>query len=294
MAEVASTAEHWEAENAIDNTTDWSFPDFVPSGLMDRFFANDKISEYDWSNGASRCIMAADHTPCCTADLSVFNEWTENAWDDSIATECKDVYDPVPFNCNLRPNWAEYTNFTCPDNNRQVCMYDKNGFGCCTEDIDMAHSWMDTQTVDNYYEAYYMMEVKGNPAYEDYRAETHYISVTEVSSLYALSPVSESQINLDTDDMGMLIHWDYKNMEFYTDFYDRMANRFNFECPTYLPVPIVGIMLGIFIPLLVIGGAIGYYFFVFKKRNQDKKYEEETGENLGEETDTNEEPPSDI
>merc|ERR1712183_850148 len=256
----------------LDTISDLASTDvsgWIPSSLMDKVFSNDKITTYDWSKGASKCIITSGYMPCCTADLDEFSTWEYDSYENAARSDidCVDlenVPNLVKEVCPIRgTRWTEVA-FECPEENRQVCVYDKNGLGCCTDDKALAHSWIDAGCFD---------AVDGQDALSCYWAVPDIVQIFEeydtltfdVSYIYALG------VTQDTD---------YPKTG--AGGYGWPATRFNFECPTHLPVPIAAILCGVFIPLILIGAGVGFYFF-HKRKSPDKKHEQDIGENTQEE-----------
>jgi len=247
------------------------------AGLMNQYLLNEEVSIYDWSQGESRCIVAKDYTPCCTTDRRQYFEWVmsdpvrvqsttkyvkcresplfkdfimkkEWEWEyglfkegDSFCRFMSPLIDPiVPGEPEEQPgDPIKGKEIECPAENRKVCMWDKNGVGCCTENLDLAHSWHDTGCV--------------GPCSWSTPATLEVVAKRAV-------PFNPNVIYALTDIPGI-------------------RNQFNFECPTHHPVPTVAILLGLFIPITIILCAIvGFIHFVGRCRNQPKSDEEEAAE----------------
>ena len=87
------------------------------AGLINELLLNEEVSVYDWSQGASECIMAKDYTPCCTSDKAEFQSWTENI-DFSEYTECRTspAYNELGDLCRFRKYYNDSTSeeIECP------------------------------------------------------------------------------------------------------------------------------------------------------------------------------------
>jgi len=118
-------------------------------------------------------------------------------------------------------------------------MWDKNNVGCCTDNLDLAHSWHDTGCIG--------------------KCTWNNINTLEIVAKRSV-PFNPSVIYALSNSPGI-------------------RNQFDFECPTHKPVPTVAILLGIFIPITVILCAIiGFIHFVGRCRNQALKADQKEQE----------------
>jgi len=177
--------------DSIKDLASTDVSEWIPSSLMDKIFSNDKITTYDWTKGTSKCIITSGYTPCCTTDSDEFNSWGKENSTDIDCVNLENVPNLVKEVCPIRgTRWSEYA-YECPEDNRQVCVYDKNGLGCCTDDKDLAHSWIDAGCYD---------AVDGQDALSCYWAIPDIIKIFEehdgltfdVSYIYALGVTQDT------------------------------------------------------------------------------------------------------
>merc|ERR1711931_392140 len=263
------------------------------TGIMNAYLLNEEVSLYDWSQGPSNCIVAKDYTPCCTSDLDEWKEWkqgesgakweviggnwrlvineptycrTSPAYNMIFKATCEVwsycVEDPVNGEEMNRCYFFKYYNskddvddltkeFECPANRRKACVWDRNGVGCCTENMELLHSWHDTGCVDD----------TGSPG------KCSFVEIMEEygDDFLKYSPAMKPSVLYVLQQHGRV-------------------DRFNFECPTHHPIPTVAILLGCFIPaVLILLGIVLFMHF--------RKTPKEGGESDEEEAAIDEIPP---
>jgi len=237
MENLKATMEE-KYEELTANVQEWK------AGMLNAFLLNEEVSLYDWSQGQSLCVMAKDYTPCCTTDPNEYGEWVQYSYYLSY-TPCRESPAYKEFiidgqnTCKFKKVWTDDT-FTkeveCPLDRRTGCVYDMNGVGCCTENMALLHSWHDSGCVGG--ECGVVQILLNDDVIENF---IKYNPPLSPHILYALQT-------------------------------EGIKDRYNFECPTHHPVPAVAILLGCFIPALVI---LLVVIFIMKRRNGPIKKDEE-------------------
>jgi len=264
------------------------------TGIMNAYLLNEEVSLYDWSQGPSKCIVAKDYTPCCTSDMAEWKDWKHDSmWSENFGvsefTYCRRspaykemiVKATCPekwWRCHEDPENGEEMNrcyffkyynnkediddltkeFECPANRRKACVWDKNGVGCCTENMELLHSWHDTGCVDD----------SGSVG------KCSFVQIMEeygISGFLTWSPAMKPSV-------------------LYALQQSHRVDRFNFECPTHHPIPTVAILLGCFIPAVLI--LLGIVLFMHFRKTPKKNEDMEGGESDEEEAAIDEIPPT--
>jgi len=236
-----------------DNINKWK------TKAMDQYLLNDDVYLYDFANreskagnGPFQCRMF-DGNPCCVP----YDIWTS-------FDETKDPPRPTQmmafikaYNADngknrgkipCRHNFGlehEYDgvleslcrfendeNVECEERFQDWCLYDKNGAACCTKKLDLFNGWLDAGYLDQSpfvnYVKFFDTDERGINWWEIIKFSKWTVH-DGVSTIYHVDGIDKSH-----------------------SFNRNIKTRWNFECPTHHPVPTVAIILGCFIPVMVI------------------------------------------
>jgi len=242
--------------------------------MMNEFLLNDEVSLYDWSQGKSDCIIAKDYTPCCTTNQTVWWSWFKyinyrqplegqlpqtmcrksEAYKEFFVTKDDGTETNLCFYYKHYIDQAMTQEVECPVDMRTACIYDKNGVGCCTDNMELLHSWHDSGCVGGKCSIVAIAN-----EFPDFLTPGFFRPAVDPTIMYALQNT-------------------------------RIKDRYNFECPTHHPVPAVAIILGLFIPTVVI--LLGIIGIIRYRNTPIKKEDEEEGESDEEEAAVDEIPPA--
>jgi len=225
MAELNAGVEDMKA-----SFTEWK------TGMINQYLLNEDVSIYDFSGMGEMVCKQFGGIPCC---------YPQSKW--SRSTQMYHYYDMFwkhkdknfeKVNCYVDMDLKDptsgkslcfeenYPYTVCEEQYRDMCLYDKNGIACCTKKLDLVHSWLDQGWVT-----------------EDPSPVKFWIEMVGRKPSYA-NDIGENQWTINSDQIYHLGSQKMKNIG--------LKTRWNFECPTHHPVPAVAIILGCFIPVMVI------------------------------------------
>jgi len=223
---------------------------------MDQFLLNEDVYLYDFANRESKagpgpfvCAMFSGY-PCCIPSeiwnkqdprppqmMEVIKKFEESKGRNRKKQACYHhfgVQHEYDSETGLEDQcWHENDEgVQCEDKFQDWCLYDKNGVACCTKKLDLVKNWLDQGYVDRspYDKVVKLFDKLSGPNY------VH--KYWDLAKKYKFTVPAHAIYHVDGID---------NNLEFY-DFH----TRWNFECPTHHPVPKVAIILGCFIPVMVI------------------------------------------
>jgi len=242
---------------------------------MDQYLMNEDVYLYDFANreskagnGPFQCRMF-DGNPCCIPN-EIWTEFDKNkdpprppqvmavikAWTDAGGKNRKKI--PCRHNFGLEHEYdgvleslcrfENDENVQCEERFQDWCLYDKNGAACCTKKLDLFHEWLDAGFVDQSPFVNYIELFDKHPQYWGFIQKEKWS--TQVSTLYHVDGVDKE----------------------HEEFLD-IKTKWNFECPTHHPVPTIAIILGCFIPVMVI--LLGIVIFQFFRARQAQPAKEE-------------------
>lgn len=247
-----------EFEEFKDSLSEWK------TGLLNQYLLNEDVHIYDFSNMGDMVCDMLSNIPCCYPQ-GIFEEnpkgsqashWSEVIKEygskSSEKIKCYNDFDlKNPSNGESICFLNNYPYTTCEEQYRDMCLYDKNGIACCTKKLDLVHSWLDD----------------GKLAEDPYPYQNWIDYCERIPSRWN---------NVESIPFKMEASQVY-HLGSYTNSLSGIKTRWNFECPTHHPVPTVAIILGCFIPVMVILSAIiGIQFYRGRQPNSEEP-EEESG-----------------
>jgi len=248
-----------EFENFKDSFSEWK------TGLLNQYLLNEDVHIYDFSTMGDMVCDMLSNIPCCYPQ-GIFEEnpkgsqashWSEVIKEygskSSEKIKCYKDFDlKNPYSGESICFLKNYPYTTCEEQYRDMCLYDKNGIGCCTKKLDLVHSWFDQGWVPEDTSPFigWTRLIERRRHWGENIQKRKWAMKTD--QIYHLGSSRQST-------KGIKVRW-------------------NFECPTHHPVPTVAILLGCFIPLMVILGVIiGIMCYRRKQSIPMDGIEEETG-----------------
>jgi len=237
------------------------------TGVMNQYLLNEDVYVYDFANAEPMICTIMGEVPCCRADGDFWKDpvpeelkkW-KSAWYRNSGIKISEVNCPVSFGLEYEGKnacWLQsYPELKCEDKDRDMCIYDKNGVPCCTKKLDLVHGWF-----------------KSGWNEDDPHPMRHYVELLEEYDHVTLEKMYNDKWPNTAD---VIYHvnsyakvWDAEQRGV-----EISKTRYNFECPTYHPVPTVAILLGCFIPITIILIAIlGIMWYRGKNGQQNDKKE---------------------